>query len=292
MWSGWDCATFHHVSLCLWENLADCDRANFISDSQQVCQRLIITCLKVSNFPAEEVTDIWVQLVFYCYQPYKGAYNEAEIAFHFSSFDLIRSSHTGCSAEIDSLVLPLANLFYDGMIYRNGSFFTPHSVSCRLLTPVSLVPSVRSPELFRSSKKKLLPALSQEILAHVFNQVLSSYKYAFTDYIHPCSTQHLTHLTSTLSEFQVNPADIKTGYLSIIMDPGEVPVDEQCEYLPYDSSQWEVSRDRLQLGELLGKVGGKGWTGGWWDKWENRSEWVGWGNIQTGPRANKWMKLN
>lgn len=33
------------------------------------------------------------------------------------------------------------------------------------------------------------------------------------------------------------------------MDPGEVPLDEQCEYLPYDSSQWEVSRDRLRLGE-------------------------------------------
>ncbi len=47
---------------------------------------------------------------------------------------------------------------------------------------------------------------------------------------------------------QVNPADIKTGYLSIIMDPGEVPLEEQCEYLPYDSSQWEISRDRLCLG--------------------------------------------
>uniref|UniRef100_A0A3Q3J0F3 Vascular endothelial growth factor receptor 3 n=1 Tax=Monopterus albus TaxID=43700 RepID=A0A3Q3J0F3_MONAL len=50
---------------------------------------------------------------------------------------------------------------------------------------------------------------------------------------------------------RVNPADIKTGYLSIIMDPGEVPLDEQCEYLPYDSSQWEISRDRLRLGEPL-----------------------------------------
>ncbi|XP_072294039.1 vascular endothelial growth factor receptor 3 isoform X2 [Eucyclogobius newberryi] len=51
---------------------------------------------------------------------------------------------------------------------------------------------------------------------------------------------------------RVNPVDIKTGYLSIIMDPGEVPLDEQCEYLPYDSSQWEVSRDRLRLGKVLG----------------------------------------
>lgn len=47
------------------------------------------------------------------------------------------------------------------------------------------------------------------------------------------------------------------------MDPGEVPLDEQCENLPYDSSQWEISRDRLRLGEppseggdpLIGHVG-------------------------------------
>lgn len=60
----------------------------------------------------------------------------------------------------------------------------------------------------------------------------------------PCYSAHLL----SLLELQVNPADIKTGYLSIIMDPGEVPLDEQCEYLPYDSSQWEISRDRLRLG--------------------------------------------
>lgn len=39
------------------------------------------------------------------------------------------------------------------------------------------------------------------------------------------------------------------------MDPGEVPLDEQCEYLPYDSSQWEVSRDRLRLGECVDECG-------------------------------------
>ncbi|XP_072519096.1 vascular endothelial growth factor receptor 3 isoform X2 [Salminus brasiliensis] len=51
---------------------------------------------------------------------------------------------------------------------------------------------------------------------------------------------------------RVNPADIKTSYLSIIMDPGEVPLEEQCEYLPYDSNQWEIQRDRLRLGKVLG----------------------------------------
>ncbi|XP_053422955.1 vascular endothelial growth factor receptor 3 isoform X4 [Nycticebus coucang] len=47
-------------------------------------------------------------------------------------------------------------------------------------------------------------------------------------------------------------ADIKTGYLSIIMDPGEVPLEEQCEYLAYDHSQWEFPRERLHLGRVLG----------------------------------------
>lgn len=46
-------------------------------------------------------------------------------------------------------------------------------------------------------------------------------------------------------------ADIKTGYLSIIMDPGEVPLEEQCEYLSYDASQWEFPRERLHLGEAI-----------------------------------------
>ncbi|XP_036857962.2 vascular endothelial growth factor receptor 3 isoform X3 [Manis javanica] len=47
-------------------------------------------------------------------------------------------------------------------------------------------------------------------------------------------------------------ADIKTGYLSIIMDPGEVPLEEQCEYLSYDASRWEFPRERLHLGRVLG----------------------------------------
>ncbi|XP_049730523.1 vascular endothelial growth factor receptor 3 isoform X1 [Elephas maximus indicus] len=47
-------------------------------------------------------------------------------------------------------------------------------------------------------------------------------------------------------------ADIKTSYLSIIMDPGEVPLEEQCEYLSYDASQWEFPRERLHLGRVLG----------------------------------------
>ncbi|XP_066437751.1 vascular endothelial growth factor receptor kdr-like [Eleutherodactylus coqui] len=47
-------------------------------------------------------------------------------------------------------------------------------------------------------------------------------------------------------------SEIKTGYLSIIMDPEEMPLDEQCERLPYDSSKWEFPRDRLSLGKTLG----------------------------------------
>lgn len=50
------------------------------------------------------------------------------------------------------------------------------------------------------------------------------------------------------------------------MDPGEVPLDEQCEYLPYDSSQWEISRDRLQLGEP-----GTGWLDAGIEEWMAKS---------------------
>ncbi|RMC07250.1 hypothetical protein DUI87_16707 [Hirundo rustica rustica] len=48
-------------------------------------------------------------------------------------------------------------------------------------------------------------------------------------------------------------SEMKTNhYLSIIMDPDEVPLDEQCERLPYDASKWEIARERLKLGKALG----------------------------------------
>lgn len=34
------------------------------------------------------------------------------------------------------------------------------------------------------------------------------------------------------------------------MDPDEVPLDEQCERLPYDASKWEIARERLKLGNI------------------------------------------
>uniref|UniRef100_A0A7N4PBZ1 Vascular endothelial growth factor receptor 3 n=1 Tax=Sarcophilus harrisii TaxID=9305 RepID=A0A7N4PBZ1_SARHA len=67
-------------------------------------------------------------------------------------------------------------------------------------------------------------------------------------------------------------ADIKTGYLSIIMDPGEVALEDQCEYLPYDSSKWEFPRERLHLGErreLKGEISAvvsEGLVGSRWGK--------------------------
>lgn len=51
--------------------------------------------------------------------------------------------------------------------------------------------------------------------------------------------------------FQANGGELKTGYLSIVMDPDELPLDEHCERLPYDASKWEFPRDRLKLGVLL-----------------------------------------
>ncbi|KAL0598341.1 Vascular endothelial growth factor receptor 1 [Plecturocebus cupreus] len=52
---------------------------------------------------------------------------------------------------------------------------------------------------------------------------------------------------------QKSSSEIKTDYLSIIMDPDEVPLDEQCERLPYDASKWEFARERLKLGKSLGR---------------------------------------
>ncbi|KAG9473241.1 hypothetical protein GDO78_020410 [Eleutherodactylus coqui] len=50
-----------------------------------------------------------------------------------------------------------------------------------------------------------------------------------------------------------NEGELKAGYLSIIMDPGEVPLDEQCERLLYDAMKWEFPRERLKLGKPLGR---------------------------------------
>ncbi|KAM9435384.1 vascular endothelial growth factor receptor 2 isoform 2-T2 [Clarias gariepinus] len=47
--------------------------------------------------------------------------------------------------------------------------------------------------------------------------------------------------------------DMKTGYLSIILDAEDMPMDEQCERLTYDASKWEFPRERLKLGEPLGR---------------------------------------
>ncbi|XP_030047255.1 vascular endothelial growth factor receptor 2 [Microcaecilia unicolor] len=47
--------------------------------------------------------------------------------------------------------------------------------------------------------------------------------------------------------------ELKSGYLSIIMDSDEVPLNEHCEQLSYDSNKWEFPRDRLKLGKPLGR---------------------------------------
>uniref|UniRef100_A0AAX7TAE1 receptor protein-tyrosine kinase n=1 Tax=Astatotilapia calliptera TaxID=8154 RepID=A0AAX7TAE1_ASTCA len=50
-----------------------------------------------------------------------------------------------------------------------------------------------------------------------------------------------------------NGVDLKTGYLSMILDSEDMPMDEQCERLTYDASKWEFPRDRLKLGDPLGR---------------------------------------
>ncbi|XP_027446642.1 vascular endothelial growth factor receptor 1 isoform X2 [Zalophus californianus] len=54
-------------------------------------------------------------------------------------------------------------------------------------------------------------------------------------------------LTLFIRKLKRSSSEIKTDYLSIIMDPDEVPLDEQCERLPYDASKWEFARERLKL---------------------------------------------
>uniref|UniRef100_A0A8D1LNV1 receptor protein-tyrosine kinase n=1 Tax=Sus scrofa TaxID=9823 RepID=A0A8D1LNV1_PIG len=60
-------------------------------------------------------------------------------------------------------------------------------------------------------------------------------------------------LTLFIRKLKRSSSEIKADYLSIIMDPDEVPLDEQCERLPYDASKWEFARERLKLGKSLGR---------------------------------------
>ncbi|CAB1332082.1 unnamed protein product [Coregonus sp. 'balchen'] len=45
----------------------------------------------------------------------------------------------------------------------------------------------------------------------------------------------------------------RTGYLSIILESEDMPMDEHCERLTYDANKWEFPRDRLKLGDQLGR---------------------------------------
>ncbi|KAI4581430.1 hypothetical protein MJG53_009873 [Ovis ammon polii x Ovis aries] len=60
-------------------------------------------------------------------------------------------------------------------------------------------------------------------------------------------------LTLFIRKLKRSSSEIKADYLSIIMDPDEVPLDEQCDRLPYDASKWEFARERLKLGKSLGR---------------------------------------
>uniref|UniRef100_A0A672ZR33 receptor protein-tyrosine kinase n=1 Tax=Sphaeramia orbicularis TaxID=375764 RepID=A0A672ZR33_9TELE len=54
---------------------------------------------------------------------------------------------------------------------------------------------------------------------------------------------------------QANSSNTKPEYLSIILDTGEGPIEEQCERLQYDPNQWEFPRERKPLGRgAFGKV--------------------------------------
>ncbi|KAK2886478.1 vascular endothelial growth factor receptor 1 isoform X2 [Channa argus] len=52
---------------------------------------------------------------------------------------------------------------------------------------------------------------------------------------------------------QPNTQNTKPKYLSIILDTGERPIEEQCKRLQYDPNRWEFPRERLKLGKPLGR---------------------------------------
>ncbi|XP_067103712.1 vascular endothelial growth factor receptor kdr-like [Osmerus mordax] len=54
-----------------------------------------------------------------------------------------------------------------------------------------------------------------------------------------------------IRKLRKNPANYKMGP-SIIIDPDEMSLDDQCDLLQYDGSKWEFPRDRLRLGKTLG----------------------------------------
>lgn len=52
----------------------------------------------------------------------------------------------------------------------------------------------------------------------------------------------------SIPSLKPNTSNTKPEYLSIILDTGEGPIEEQCERLQYDPNQWEFPRERLKLG--------------------------------------------
>uniref|UniRef100_A0A3P8TQT1 receptor protein-tyrosine kinase n=1 Tax=Amphiprion percula TaxID=161767 RepID=A0A3P8TQT1_AMPPE len=52
---------------------------------------------------------------------------------------------------------------------------------------------------------------------------------------------------------QPRSSNTKPEYLSIILDTGDGPIEEQCDRLQYDPNQWEFPRERLKLGKPLGR---------------------------------------
>lgn len=88
-------------------------------------------------------------------------------------------------------------------------------------------------------------------MARIHLKILIHWKFEMVSYFfHSCMLYIFTVNKNTIFLFQPSSADLKTGYLSIIMDPDQIPLDEQCDRLPYDSNKWEFPRDRLRLGEF------------------------------------------
>uniref|UniRef100_A0A7N6FJN6 receptor protein-tyrosine kinase n=1 Tax=Anabas testudineus TaxID=64144 RepID=A0A7N6FJN6_ANATE len=91
----------------------------------------------------------------------------------------------------------------------------------------------------------------------------SAYIWVNSEYLSTIPTLTCTCVVATLFWFlltlliwklkQSNTSNSRPEYLSIILDTGDGPIEEQCERLQYDPNQWEFPRERLKLGKPLGR---------------------------------------
>lgn len=78
-------------------------------------------------------------------------------------------------------------------------------------------------------------------------RLMPCYMLFYLEDISFCNSNFFCHL-------KPNNSNNKPEYLSIVLDTGDGPIEEQCERLQYDPNQWEFPQERLKLGTFLNFV--------------------------------------